>query len=122
MLSFRWGPDRSMVFEVPPRKESSGQVEKESVVGVFKAGCPQETGDKARGPFPKASGGMHAECDRRQAATQNRRYCVHPLDRSPSSDRRRHSVGDRKHLEPLLQIFWSVYSMTQDTRQLARAG
>ena len=111
-----------MVFEVPPRKESSGQVEKESVVGVFKPARPQEPSDEAGEPFPEAGGEKEAERDRRQRATQNRCQCVHRLDRSPSSDRRYPGVADRNHLEPQLPIFSPVYSMTQTTRQLARAG
>ena len=122
MVRFRWRPDRSMVFEVPLCKESSRQVEKESVVGIFKPARPKEPGDEADEPFPEAGGENEAERDRGQGATRNRRQCVYRLDRSPSSDRRCPNIGDRKHVEPQLPIFSSVYSETQDTRQLARAG
>jgi len=62
-----------MVFEVSACKERSRQVEKESVVRLFKPARPQEPGEKGGEPFPEADWEKDTEGDRRQCATQNRR-------------------------------------------------
>jgi hypothetical protein len=42
VLRFSRRPHRSVVLEVPPGKEGSRSVEKDSVIGVFKQTRPQE--------------------------------------------------------------------------------
>ena len=82
-----------MVLEVTLCKEGFGQVEKESMVRIFKTVCPQEPGDKTDSPVPGGNGSKDAEHDRRQSTTETRGDRVHLLDCPPSSDRRCGDVG-----------------------------
>src|SRR5215475_14202061 len=88
MLSLRGCPHRSMVFEVSLCKEGFRQVEKESVVDIFKCVSPHEPGDEADQPLLDANGLKNAEPKSRQGTTETRGQRINLFDCTPSSDRR----------------------------------
>src|SRR5215469_7872068 len=100
MLCFRGCPHRSMVFEVTLCKEGFGQVEKESMVEIFKRVGPHETGDETDQPLPDANGLKDTERDSRQGTTETRGQRVGLLDRATSSDRRCGNVSSPPRLFP----------------------
>src|SRR5216684_2375140 len=100
MLSFGRRPDRGVVFEVPPRKESSRQVQKKPVVRVFKQARPQEPYSKTCEPLRQPRGKEDTQRKRRQATTQNCRPRVYPLDRPAPSDCRSPNFRGRYHMNP----------------------
>ena len=69
VLRFSRRPHRSVVFEMPPRKERSRQMQKKPVVRVFKQARPQEPYSKTSDPLLQPSGKEDTQRERRQATT-----------------------------------------------------
>ena len=63
---FRGCPHRNMVLAVMLCKEGFGQVEKESMVDIFKRVRPHKPGDETDQPLPNANGLKNANRDSRQ--------------------------------------------------------